>query len=101
MMNKEIIKKNIQQNLLPLTKHFSAENRGLMIKKIIVIALIWILPITIMALIFMNSEGGSTSKAPIFMVVGILAATAAVWKYKPSKVEEVTSDKETLDKSHL
>jgi hypothetical protein len=56
------------------------------------------IPITFFALI--KSENQSNSKMPMFVTIGIMAACAAVWKYKPeAKKENNSSDSQELDKS--
>lgn len=102
MIDMETIRKNVKQNLLPLTSnpHFSKKNRRLTIIKVIVILLIWIVPIILMALISMNSNSNSNSTVPFFIVIGILAGSAAVWKYKPEPKNDTTSDKQELDKTN-
>lgn len=68
----------------------------LKIIKFIAIFFIWAIPITLMAL--MQLDSSSNSKVPIFITMGILAATAAVWKYKPDIKKETSADKQELDK---
>ena len=49
--------------------------------KAIVIFFLVMIPITFFALI--KTENQSNSKMPMFVTIGIMAACAAVWKYKP------------------
>lgn len=66
--------------------------------KVIVIFFLVMIPITFFALI--KNENQSNSKMPMFVTIGIMAACAAVWKYKPEeKKENNSSDSQELDKS--
>lgn len=66
--------------------------------KLIVIFFLVMIPIIFFALI--KSENQSNSKMPMFVTIGIMAACAAVWKYKPEdKKDNTSSDNQQLDKS--
>lgn len=43
--------------------------------------------------------GNSNSKAPLFVVVGVVAAIGAVSKYKPESSKDSSADKQELDKN--
>jgi uncharacterized membrane protein len=52
------------------------------------------------SLLTMAMNGGeSSSKAPMFLVLGAVAGITAVWKYKPEpKKDNSSSDSKELDK---
>ncbi len=51
------------------------------------------------SLIGMAINGGkSNSRAPMFVVVGAIAAIGAVWKYNPDAKKDASADKQELDK---
>lgn len=68
--------------------------RTTLIKIIVIIGIILVATLISMAM----NGGNSNSKAPIFVVVGSIAAIGAVWKYKPDTKKETTADNQELDK---
>lgn len=42
--------------------------------------------------------GDASSRAPLFILIGVVAGVTAVWKYKPEK-QSSSTDKQELDKS--
>jgi len=64
------------------------------IKIIITIVIIMIGTVISVAL----SGSNSNSKAPLFLIIGMVAGITAVWKYK-SKKPTSSTDKQELDKS--
>ena len=49
--------------------------------------------------IAMNGSDGN-SRAPMFLVMGVVAGIGAIWKYKPEPKKDTTSDKQELDKTN-